>query len=427
MPTVTDYTALLSGDYWNGLDWTGSALPSSHPVFVTYSFPTISPDDHTSVEGLDRSTFQSFSNADRDTARQALDAWASISGLTFIEVQPGQGQINFAWYDFSSLPWAQFSGGFAFYPFGEWDGQSRPYFFGDDGSSGDVFLNLDYAVAGGADYGLLLHEIGHAIGLKHPDEILGNGHDEVLDSSLNNTTNTIMSYNNTTTTPGLGSLDIAAAQFIYGTNAQDGTQVSSWSWDSSSQTLTQTGFATADVLLGISVRDIINGLAGDDRIFSLDGNDSVNGGTGNDEIFGGSGDDVLTGGGGDDLLRGGEGKDKLNGGSGNDWLMGENGVDKLIGGGGNDILIGGSGNDRLTGNAGQDLFVLAQGQGKDTVTDFQDGQDLIGLSGGLTYGNLSITQVTSGTQIAINGTGEILAVLTGINISQIATDDFILW
>jgi len=34
MPTVSDYTALLSGDYWNGIEVTGK------PVIVTYSFPT---------------------------------------------------------------------------------------------------------------------------------------------------------------------------------------------------------------------------------------------------------------------------------------------------------------------------------------------------------------------------------------------------
>jgi hypothetical protein len=34
MTVVTDYTALLSGSYWNGIEVTGN------PVIVTYSFPT---------------------------------------------------------------------------------------------------------------------------------------------------------------------------------------------------------------------------------------------------------------------------------------------------------------------------------------------------------------------------------------------------
>jgi hypothetical protein len=37
MPVVSDYTALLSGDYWNGVEVTGT------PVIVTFSFPTFAP------------------------------------------------------------------------------------------------------------------------------------------------------------------------------------------------------------------------------------------------------------------------------------------------------------------------------------------------------------------------------------------------
>ena len=74
----------------------------------------------------------------------------------------------------------------------------------------------------------------------------------------------------------------------------------------------------------------------------------------------------------DDLvLRGGNGRDTLIGGSGNDELYGDNGVDVLIGGAGNDLLEGGHGNDVLTGGAGSDIFVLSQGGGEDTITDFE--------------------------------------------------------
>jgi hypothetical protein len=41
--TVNDYTALLSGSYWNGIEVTGS------PVIVTYSFPTSYPTYDTSL------------------------------------------------------------------------------------------------------------------------------------------------------------------------------------------------------------------------------------------------------------------------------------------------------------------------------------------------------------------------------------------
>ena len=37
MPVVNDYTALLFGSTWNGIEVTGK------PVFVTFSFPTAIP------------------------------------------------------------------------------------------------------------------------------------------------------------------------------------------------------------------------------------------------------------------------------------------------------------------------------------------------------------------------------------------------
>jgi Ca2+-binding RTX toxin-like protein len=404
MPTVTDYTALLSGTYWNGIDWTSTPWSSGRPLFVTYSFPTTSPAEHATVTGLNRSTFQAFSAADQAVARQALDAWGQACGLTFLEVAPGHGQMEFAWYDFSSLSWAQYSGGFAFYPFGEWDFASQPNYFGDDVSSGDVFVNLDYRAGGVADYGLLLHEIGHAIGLKHTDEILGNGHDEVLQASLDTTANTIMSYNVVPGGPALGPLDRAAAQFIYGTNADDGTQVASWSWNAAAETLTQAGFATAETILGISVRDVITGLGGNDRIFALDGNDQADGRGGNDSVWGGAGNDSLLGGGGNDELRGWLGNDTLNGGTGNDWLHGEDGADRLIGGAGNDWIDGGTGLDRIVYTA----TVLNSGDvtagGRDTIggaigdrLDFAPGLEAILKFGGTALSALAANPVLGGT------------------------------
>ena len=37
MPVVSDYTALLSGSYWGGIEVT------STPTIVTFSFPTAAP------------------------------------------------------------------------------------------------------------------------------------------------------------------------------------------------------------------------------------------------------------------------------------------------------------------------------------------------------------------------------------------------
>ena len=62
---------------------------------------------------------------------------------------------------------------------------------------------------------------------------------------------------------------------------------------------------------------------------------------------------------GDELLGGG-GRDILSGGSGSDLLLGEDG---------NDFLSGGTGNDRLEGGAGSDTYLLGPGSGFDTISD----------------------------------------------------------
>ncbi|MBI4783625.1 MAG: cadherin-like domain-containing protein [Oscillatoriophycideae cyanobacterium NC_groundwater_1537_Pr4_S-0.65um_50_18] len=122
---------------------------------------------------------------------------------------------------------------------------------------------------------------------------------------------------------------------------------------------------------------------------------------GRDTILGGLGRDTLSGGNGDDLINGGAGSDILNGGNGND------------------TLIGGTGNDTVTGGNGSDVFVIAVGAGTDTFTDFRVGTDVIGLSGGLSFSQLS----RSGNTISVGN--EVLATLTGINTATLTQSSFI--
>jgi Ca2+-binding RTX toxin-like protein len=129
-----------------------------------------------------------------------------------------------------------------------------------------------------------------------------------------------------------------------------------------------------------------------------------------------TGTKTINGGPGNNVLRGTSGKDLINGNGGNDQLVGSFGDDLLNGGKGNDVLMGGS---------GKDTFVLAAGQGADTIQDFEDGQDLIGLSGGtLGFGDLSITPSGSDTSISVASSGELLATLTGVDASLITNADF---
>jgi Ca2+-binding RTX toxin-like protein len=132
-----------------------------------------------------------------------------------------------------------------------------------------------------------------------------------------------------------------------------------------------------------------------------------------------SGSDILTGTAGNDSIDGGNGSDILFGNAGNDTLIGGIGTDFLVGGAGDDLLDGGNGSDTLRGGLGEDIFVFAAGEGIDTITDFSLGTDKIGLTGGLTFGQLSF----SGNQIRIGS--DVLAVLTGVNTNTLTASNFV--
>ncbi|MEL7038367.1 MAG: phytase, partial [Cyanobacteria bacterium J06592_8] len=179
----------------------------------------------------------------------------------------------------------------------------------------------------------------------------------------------------------------------------------------------------SSLISGTSEAEILEGTDDDNLLNSSSGDDTVAGGLGDDLIYGSFGDDVLrgdentrsTGGtvGGDDTIFGGEGSDRIGGKGGNDQLFGDADDDQLWGDDGDDLLRGGLGNDTLTGDdfsggEGADTFVLAVGEGTDTITDFEIGIDVIGLAEGLTFADLSISDNT------ISVGEETLAIVLGV-------------
>ncbi len=173
-----------------------------------------------------------------------------------------------------------------------------------------------------------------------------------------------------------------------------------------------------DILMGSADSDIIAGLLG------------------NDEISGGDGDDILRGDlnnrspggsvGGNDTINGGSGNDQIGGKGGNDSLFGDEGDDLIWGDDGDDILRGGLGNDTLTGDdfsggEGSDTFVLAAGEGTDTIVDFEVGIDVIGLAN-LTFADLTLTSESG--NIAIAFSDEMLALVEGVDVSSFTEDSF---
>ncbi|MEL7034100.1 MAG: FG-GAP-like repeat-containing protein [Cyanobacteria bacterium J06592_8] len=193
------------------------------------------------------------------------------------------------------------------------------------------------------------------------------------------------------------------------------------------------------VLVGTSENDTVIGGAEDDIIEGLEGDDVLAGDLGNDLIEGGDGSDLLRGDlndrspggsdGGNDTLMGGIDDDQLGGKGGDDQLFGGDGDDELFGDDGDDLLRGGNGNDILTGDdssggEGVDTFVLAPGEGIDTILDFEVGIDLIGLAEGITSDQLLIAASGNDTEISLPG--DTLAVLSGVDTPNfIAEDPFV--
>ncbi|EGK86154.1 calcium-binding protein [Microcoleus vaginatus PCC 9802] len=145
----------------------------------------------------------------------------------------------------------------------------------------------------------------------------------------------------------------------------------------------------------------------------------------NNTASGFAGEDIITGNAGNDSLSGNQGNDIISGGTGNDQLLGGKGDDNLSGGEGDDTLIGAGGTDLLIGGAGRDVLVLGVGAGTDTLVDFQKGQDLMGLSGGLTFNQLRVTEGDFSTTIEIARNGQLLASIPSILSSPLTATDFI--
>ncbi len=105
-------------------------------------------------------------------------------------------------------------------------------------------------------------------------------------------------------------------------------------------------------------------------------------------------------------------------------LIGGDRPDHIYGYQGNDILSGAGGEDVFYGGQGNDQFLLTVGEGTDTIVDFADGQDSLGLPEGVTFEQVTLTQNGSDTEITLTETQEILATLQGVEANTINQDDF---
>ncbi|MBK9236501.1 MAG: matrixin family metalloprotease [Rhodoferax sp.] len=158
---------------WNASQSMGSA------VTVSYSFVDFAPTSGSGATG-----FRTFSPAERQTVRDILSSTSAVTGLTFTEVNEltaTAGQIRFG------VSAQTATKGLA----------SMPDLAATNTIAGDVWMDTDSMLAlspGTEGYAALLHEIGHALGLRHARNVdAGDAWAQQMRAADDRTSQTVMS------------------------------------------------------------------------------------------------------------------------------------------------------------------------------------------------------------------------------------------
>jgi Ca2+-binding RTX toxin-like protein len=218
-----------------------------------------------------------------------------------------------------------------------------------------------------------------------------------------------------------------------------------------------------DTVTGGSGVDTVTTGAGNDVVYAGNGANTITTGAGDDIVYSGIDIDTITTGAGDDTIHIMGGADTIAAGAGTDTLIvdfsaatGAVSINALAGtaaagyagnisglgiatfagvenfkitsgsshdiimtGAGNDVINAGAGNDVISGGEGADTFVFELGSENDVISDFEQGVDMIDVSG---YGFVDFNALTIniGTEDSVIdfGAGDTVTVLDVVNLEM---------